>query len=370
MNCTKLLQQLIQIPSFSGNEEKLAAFIGQWAKKHGLPVEKQEGNVVIRLKGKSRNKAMIFNAHMDTVSKGVAKLWKYPPYGKQSGVIKAGKIYGLGASDDKASIAAFLEVAMQLKAVPPNADVFIVFVTNEETDGSGSKSFVNYFQKKYAGRYDEVSAIIGEPTDLTAIEIGHRGNVFIKVTTYGDAGHGAQPEKIRKHSIYKQIQVIGTIKKMAKKWAQKYKDSVLGKPSFCLTSVQSDPSSVNKVPAGCSSTWDIRTTPALHSEVVSLLQNELGECCKIEYVCTPASFGLTSPESKIVKLFQKLLPDIGINISPGSNDICVFQAGGIPAITFGPGNKHAIHKADEFVEVDKVNKSIPVYLKVIQAYSL
>ncbi len=370
MNSVKLLQKLIQIPSFSGHEEKLAAFIVEWAKKHGLPVERQEGNVIIRLKGKNQRKAMIFNAHMDTVKPGKLSLWSAPPIGVKAGVINDGKLFGLGASDDKASIAAFLEVAVRLKTIQPPVDVFIVFVAKEETDGSGSRAFVNYFQKKHAGRYSDVSAIIGEPTDLLSIEIGHRGNVFIKVTTIGDPGHGSQPDKIKNHAIYKHIQVIKTIRKHAEDWAIKYKDPVLGKPSFCLTSVQSDPSSVNKVPGSCSSIWDIRTTPALHNEVVSLLQKELGADASIEYVCNPATYGLTSPKSKIVGLMQKLLPDIEIKISPGSNDICVFQADGIPAITFGPGNKNAIHQADEFVEIDKVNQSVAIYLKVIQGYSL
>lgn len=369
MNCVELLQKLIQIPSFSGQEEKLAAFIAEWAKKHGLPVEKQEGNVVIRLKGKSQHKAMIFNAHMDTVSAGAAKLWKYPPSGSQSGVIKAGKVYGLGASDDKASIAAFLNVALQLKEFPPSIDVFIVFVTNEETDGSGSKSFMNYFTKKHAGRYSEVSAIIGEPTNLSSIEIGHRGNSFIKVTTYGDSGHGSQPHKVRHHAILKHLQVISTITNNAADWAVKYHDPILGSPTFCLTSIFSGKSSVNTIPVLCTSIWDIRTTPAIDSKTIQLLQSELGDGIKIEYLCAPAPHGLTSKHAKIVGIFQKLLPGIATKISPGSNDICVFQAGKIPAICFGPGNKNAIHKPDEFVEIEKVYQSVAIYLKVIQVYA-
>ena len=363
MKSIELLQKLIRIPSFSGHEEKLAACIGQWAKKHGLPVVTQEGNVVIKFTGYG-SKALILNAHMDTVEPGKLSHWS-----EKAGVIRDGKLFGLGASDDKASIAAFLNVALQLKEFPPSIDVFIVFVTCEETDGSGSKAFVKYFQNKHQGHYREASAIIGEPTNLSSIEIGHRGNMFIKVTTFGDAGHGAQPEKIRQHAIYNQIQVIGTIKKMAKKWAEKYKDAVLGKPSFCLTGLQSGSSSVNKVPAGCSSTWDIRTTPALHNDVIPLLQKELGGNSKIEFVCNPAPYGLASAKTKIVGLLQQLVPGIEIKISPGSNDICVFQAGNIPAICFGPGNKNTIHKPDEFVETDKVYQSVAIYLKVIQGYA-
>lgn len=367
MDCAELLQKLIQIPSFSGQEEKLAAFIVQWAKKHGLPVEKQDGNVVLKFIGYG-SKALILNAHMDTVKPGLLTHWSTPPIGVKAGAIHDGKMYGLGASDDKAAIAAFLNVALQLKEFPPSIDVFIVFVTNEETDGSGSQSFVNYFTKKHAGRYSEISGVLGEPTDLSSIEIGHRGNVFIKITTVGDTGHGSQPDKIKKYAIQSHIQVIETIRKMAEIWAKEYNDPILGSPTFCLTSIFSGKSSVNTIPVLCSSTWDIRTTPAIDSKIIPLLQTELGEGIKIEYLCAPSSHGLTSKHAKIVGIFQKLLPGIAIKISPGSNDIGVFQAGNIPAITFGPGNKHAIHKPDEFVEIEKVYQSVAIYLKVIQAY--
>ena len=59
--------------------------------------------------------------------------------------------------------------------------------------------------------------------------------------------------------------------------AQKYKDSVLGAPSFCLTGIQSESSSVNKVPSSCYSIWDIRTTPRVHTKVVSFIQGAVGQ---------------------------------------------------------------------------------------------
>ena len=159
MDCVKLLQKLIQIPSFSGHEEKLAAFIVDFAKKNGLPVAMQEGNVVVKFTGYG-SKALILNAHMDTVEPGELNSWSVPPIGVKAGVIHDGKLFGLGASDDKAAIAVFLEAVLHLKKFPPPLDVFIVFVTNEETDGTGSKTFVKYFQNRYAGFYSDLSTLI------------------------------------------------------------------------------------------------------------------------------------------------------------------------------------------------------------------
>ncbi len=365
MNTINLLKELVKIESYSGQEQKLADFIVQWAKENGLPAEMQDGNVVFEfLVGSS--KALIFNAHMDTVKPGNLVFWSTSPTGSGSGKIKGNKLYGLGASDDKSAIASFLTLAYQLKGLTLPVDVFIVFVTNEEISGVGSKSFVDYFQENYAGKYKEVSAVIGEPTDLASTEIGHRGNIFLKVITYGDSGHGSKPGKIKKHAVSENIKVVQKITKLGEILAKKYTHTTLGTPSFCLTGIQSDFSSVNKVPSSCFSTWDIRTTPKLHDKVMSLIQKEVGRDVIVEYIGQPAPFGITSPKSKIISSLKKIVPNLKEKISPGSNDICFFTEAGIPAITFGPGKKDVIHKPDEFAEIDKVEKSVAIYKQLLE----
>lgn len=367
MNMEPLLANLVKIQSYSGQEDTLASFIVGWAEQQNLMVEKQEGNVVIKFVVNS-SKALIFNAHMDTVKSGSENLWSFPPIGIHAGGVKKGKLYGLGASDDKAAIASFLSLAVQLQKTPPPVDVFIVFVTREETDGSGSQSFVHYFQKKHAINYQEVAAIIGEPTDLETVEIGHRGNMFLQITTKGDSGHGSQPQNIKIHAIMENIKAIEKITILGKSLREMYSDPVLEKPSFCLTGMQSDPSSPNTISSGCSSTWDIRTTPNIHAIVVSLIQKTLGKNVEITYLGKPAPFGFTSPDSKIVKLFQNIVSDIKITISPGSNDICAFTSAGIPAVAFGPGQKDTIHKPNEYVQLHKVIDAVDLYKQLIYSW--
>lgn len=367
MNTEVLLAQLVKIPSYSGQESALAAFIMDWTHKHGIKAKLQNGNVLIQFISGAK-KALIFNAHMDTVTPGVENVWTVPPTGGSAGVIKDGKLYGLGASDDKAAIASFLSLAVYLQKSPPLVDVFIVFVTKEEVDGSGSQLFVNYFQKKHAANYQEVAAIIGEPTDLKTIEIAHRGNMFLKIATQGDSGHGSQPQNIKAHAVMENLKAIEKIATLGKSLSEKYSNPVLGKPSFCLTGIQSDTSSPNTVSSRCSSTWDIRTTPKIHAKVVSLIQKKLGKNVEITQLGKPAPFGFTSPDSKIVKLFQNLVTDIKVTVSPGSNDIYAFSSVGIPAVTFGPGQKDTIHKPNEYVELQSVTNAVKLYKQLIYSW--
>lgn len=364
MNIKTLLADLVKIESYSGQEDSLASFIMDWTGHHGIKAEKQDGNVVIAFVERSPN-ALIFNAHMDTVTSGNENLWTFPPVGIHAGVVKKGKLYGLGASDDKAAIAAFLSLTIQLRKTPPPIDVFMVFVTKEEVDGFGSQSFVNYFQKKHAANYKKVAAIIGEPTDLQVVEIGHRGNVFLQITTHGDSGHGSQPQNIKTHAVMENIKAIKKITTLGKSITNMYSDPVLGKPSFCLTGIQSNTSSPNTVSSGCSSTWDIRTTPKVHPKVVSLIRETLGKHVEITHLGKPAPFGFTSPDSRIVRLIQNLVTDVKVTISPGSNDICAFTPAGIPAVAFGPGQKDTIHKPNEYIELQSVTNAVKLYKQLI-----
>jgi len=363
----KILKQLVQIKSYSNQEKELADFIMDFCLKNNLPAEKQGENVVIKYLTGSK-KCLIFNAHLDTVKEGNTSSWTYPPFGKKAGVINDGKLYGLGASDDKASIAVFLFLALKFAKNPPPIDIFFAFVTKEEIDGSGSQSFVSYFINNYAKSYKDVSVIIGEPTNCNKIEIGHRGNIFIKVKTTGNSGHSSNPDKIKIHSIEKMIKIVSKIKILEKELKMFYFDNILGYPTICLTGFNSLKTSVNKVPSDCFTTWDVRTTPLLHNKFIDILEKKLGHDVGIELIGKPVNYGLTEKNSKIVNIFKKIVNDLEIKISPCSNDTAFFTSIGIPAITFGPGNKEAIHKENEYIELENIKKSLDVYKDLINNY--
>jgi acetylornithine deacetylase/succinyl-diaminopimelate desuccinylase-like protein len=363
----KILRQLVQIKSYSGHEKKLADFIMVFCQKNNLPVENQDGNIIIKYIVGSQ-KCLIFNAHLDTVKEGNISSWTYPPFGKKAGVINDEKMFGLGASDDKASIAVFLFLALEFIKSPPPVDIFFVFVTKEEIDGSGSQSFVSHFINNYAKSYKDVSVIIGEPTNCNSIEISHRGNIFIKIKTTGDSGHSSNPDKIKIKSIEKMIKIVSKIKRLEKEIQIFYFDDILGYPTVCLTGFNSSKTSVNKVPSDCYTTWDVRTTPLLHDKFINILEKKLGYDVEIELIGKSVNYGLTEKNSKIVNIFKKIVNDLEIKISSCSNDMAFFTSISIPAVTFGPGNKEAIHKENEYIELENINKSLNVYKNLINNY--
>ncbi|MCB0319696.1 MAG: hypothetical protein KDD60_02150, partial [Bdellovibrionales bacterium] len=65
-----ILQEMLRIRSFSGEEGQLAQWIHQWCVQRGILSQVIDGNVVCHMpasKPSVGGRALIFNGHMDTV---------------------------------------------------------------------------------------------------------------------------------------------------------------------------------------------------------------------------------------------------------------------------------------------------------------
>ncbi|MCL4338125.1 M20/M25/M40 family metallo-hydrolase [Patescibacteria group bacterium] len=406
----ELLQKLIQIQSISGNEAEIAKFILDTLQSWGVGARRQNGNVIAYIPGKDGSRALIFNTHMDTVPASNPEKWVYPPYGKNAGRIIRDKLYGLGASDDKGGIAAILNLIDTMicgscrssvpnfaskspslgwaqgreatfgkpSLVPPVSkldvgnlpfDLWFTFVAGEETDGSGTEKFLDWFcDTKYFTKYKKISAIIGEPTGNKELEIGHRGNIFLTVTAKGLSGHGAKNYKKEDLAVEKILKIAEKLKSASLIWKKEYRDKFLGEPSLNITGIFSSTNIANVLPAECSLFVDIRTTPLLHEEIKTLLEKlvdfEEGISCMIK----ERSYGFTSLEAGIVKSFKKVMKGIKLSSSMGTTDMSQFTQRGIETVVFGPGDRECIHKENEFVELSNVSECVKIYRKIIDCF--
>jgi len=361
----KLLQQLISIRSVSGEEDIIQDFIHAYLVKLGYEPIFYKGNVMVKISGQDTQKSLIFNAHSDTVAVGDISSWSHDPF---KGLVKDGKIFGLGASDEKATIAVLLNLAKHYRKKQPECDIWLHFVLKEEVDGSGTQSCLEWFMKHERGQYKGVAGILGEPTNLSTIEIGHRGNVFLTCTTYGDSGHASDPSQIKTHAVFEMFSFMKKVEDLGEVWKTKYGDSFLGEPSIgMLTSISAgDIVSPNKFPDTCTSTLDIRTTPVLHGKVLSEIQ-KLDKKVKVVYTYPPLLFGTTQSDETIVAIAQSVT-DVPLGMSTWSNDLCFFTEQGIPAIVYGPGNKERIHNANEFCELDNLSICLRQYQEIIKEF--
>lgn len=90
-----LLQELIAIQSFSGEEHHTAEAIEAWFKAFNITYERENNNVFAKNKYWDDTKpTLLLNSHHDTVRPN--KAYTRDPFDPQ---IEDGKLYGLGSND-------------------------------------------------------------------------------------------------------------------------------------------------------------------------------------------------------------------------------------------------------------------------------
>ncbi|MGQ9538970.1 MAG: M20/M25/M40 family metallo-hydrolase [Candidatus Bathycorpusculaceae bacterium] len=139
----QLLTKMLEIYSPSGKEEEISRFLAEEMAKIGFHVKRDSvGNVIGEIgKGKP---LILLCGHMDTVT-------GYIPVQKMDN-----KLYGRGAVDAKASLAAMTAAASTLTA-EDSAKIIVAGVVDEEGKSTGIK---NLLKEGLTADY----AIFGEPS--------------------------------------------------------------------------------------------------------------------------------------------------------------------------------------------------------------
>lgn len=150
----------------------------------GLPIVPYEGRTCVagRLRGSGGGRSLHLNGHVDVVPVEAEERWTHDPWG---GEITDGKLWGRGAGDMKAGIAAYLvgvEAAIQV-AGPLPGDLVFTSVIEEESGGNGMRAVIQ------AG-YEGDGTLIGEPTDLR-IHLNGVGVIWARLTARSEGAHAA-----------------------------------------------------------------------------------------------------------------------------------------------------------------------------------
>lgn len=362
-----LLEQLISIPSVSGDEVAILAFCRQWLTDHGANEVISEPLFtagVVRARGESpATRALIFCGHVDTVAAGDESAWIGSPWQPRQ---EGDRLHGLGSSDMKAGVAAQMTAFAHYATAPrDDLDVWCVQVANEEVDGAGSAAFAKFFAAQT--RYQQADCLIAEPTDMTHIEIGHRGNRFIELIFTGESGHASQEQHYDRSALPKVVSFLEALPEIQSHLHAAYHDETLGQPSFTPTRISPEGSySSNKTAAAALVAVDVRTTPSLDTEFdswITMIAKQYGATWR--YAAEPVSSALCPSDASIIQQLQRAASGTTVTVSPGATDQAFFQAIGINTVVFGPGNFDQAHVVNESVSLANLAGARQVYQQLI-----
>ena len=196
--------RLIRIPTVNppGEEyEACANAIGDQLRAHGQDVQLLPAigckdhtpqhpriNVIGSQAGAANGPAIHLNGHFDVVPTGSG--WTRDPF---SGEVFDGKLYGRGACDMKAGIAAavFAVEAIRRAGIAHTAPLEISGTVDEESGGFAGVGWLA--DNGLLSRARTKVVIIPEPFGVDRVCIGHRGVYWFEVIAEGRIAHGSMP---------------------------------------------------------------------------------------------------------------------------------------------------------------------------------
>ncbi|MDI9375043.1 MAG: YgeY family selenium metabolism-linked hydrolase [Thermotogota bacterium] len=368
------LRDLVSIRSFSADEREVVERIRREMVKVGFDevIVDGLGNILGRI-GNGK-KVIAMDAHIDTVEVGNEKLWKVDPF---SGEMKDGVIYGRGASDQKAGMAAMVYGAKIMKEEGLTGD-FTLYVTGTVMEEDCDGLCWRYIIERDGIRPDFV--VITEPTNLN-IYRGHRGRMELQIRTVGRSCHASAPER-GVNAIYRMARIIAEIERLNERLKD---DPFLGKGTIAVTQIFFKSPSQNAVADECTIQLDRRLTAGETRESVIeelkgaiTLAGEEAEIVELFYD-RPSYTGLSFPVEKYFptwvmeedsEIVRKTVAAYGevFGAEPfvdkwtfSTNGIATAGVFSIPTIGFGPANEIYAHSPDDQCPVDHLVRAAAMY---------
>jgi acetylornithine deacetylase/succinyl-diaminopimelate desuccinylase-like protein len=388
---------LTSIPSPTGQEKAIGEFILHWFDSNGIKavrqdVESDRPNAVGIVKGDGTGLSLGFNGHTDTSFTGTEEDRRMvaimEPEADLKGKIVGGKVQGLGISNMKGGVAAFMIAGKALKksGVKLRGDVILAAVVGEISrtpigpwqtkeyrgEGAGTRHLLTH------GMHSDY-AVCADGSDMNIVWT-QNGVVQAKIQTFGKAeaawGSNRETHPMEKmNAIVKMTKLIDAVEQWGAKFEASYVyQSPTGPlyPKVNIGAIEGGaPYRPNYFPGVCSIYVDIRMPPQVRPVQIQHELEKTLNATGIEYQLDTYK-SLLGHEGKNVEplvksaeeayeyLFQAKIKHEAPDRASIWTDTNVYNELGIPAIKIGPRGRR-IGPRNEEIEIDTMVNAAKLY---------
>jgi len=345
-----LHREVTSIASVSGEEAALADRLEAWMAARGW-TPRRIGNSLLVLLG--RGPLLLLDTHLDTVPPAAG--WTRDPLAV---TVENGRVYGLGANDAKASVAAMLGAVTAFESETLDITLGLALVEAEETRGTGTEAVLAELERQ--GRRP-AAAVVGEPTGLE-VAVAQKGLLILELRAHGDTCHAAHARTLgARNAIRGLARDLAVLDRLELGPEHPF----LG-PTTCEPTLIEGGTARNVLPGEASVVLDLRTTPAVgHDALIARIGEALRDS-ELVVVSRRLEPRETDPEAPVVRAALRARPGARVYGSTTMSDL-VFL-GDIPAVKCGPGQSERSHTPDEFVLEREIVEGRHFYVEHIRHY--
>lgn len=311
---------------------------------------------------------VVFAGHTDVVPTGPLEHWKSAPF---SPTHRDGKLYGRGAADMKASIAAFVVATEEFLRAQPEHKGSIGFLITSDEEGPATDGTVVVCEKLKARGEQLDFCIVGEPTSAEelgdTIKNGRRGTMSGKLIVKGVQGHIAYPQLAR-NPIHLAAPALAEL--VAEVWDQG--NEYYLPTSWQMSNIHAGTGASNVIPGEAVIDFNFRFCTASSAEQLQQRVHAILDKHQLQYELkwTIGGQAFLTPAGQLSHaLASAIMAETGIKTSlstTGGTSDGRFIAKICPqVIEFGPPNA-SIHKIDEHIEVRHIEPLKNIYRRTLE----
>ena len=336
------LQWLVNIPSVTGNEGRIATAIAErllptWS----LASVARIGNSLVVGEPSGRPMIVMYG-HTDTV----------PEQGNATARIAGDRMYGLGTSDMKAGVAVMIHLLEDETIRDGPFDVIGVFYDKEE--GPAAENGLEEVLDRVDWLAAAKLAIVMEPTDLQ-LELGCNGVLNADVIFRGKSAHSARPW-LGENAVTKAGEWLAELHAMEPKLV--VIDGLEYREVFSVTRAGGGIAN-NVLPAEFVINLNYRFPPIYDLDEAEARLPAVAGAADDVRVKDRAPAGAIPEGSPLLARLEELVGGDTV-AKQGWTDVARLTAHGIPAVNFGPGQPLLAHQANESVPLANIDRAYEV----------
>ncbi len=295
-----------------------------------------------------------FAGHTDVVPTGPVQNWTSGPFSPE---IRDGYLYGRGAADMKASLAAFITSIESFVAKHDNhAGTIALLITADEEGPSvdGTVKVVSWLEKNDI-KIDY--CLVGEPSSEKefgdVIKNGRRGSLNGKLVITGKQGHIAYPH-LAENPIHMALPALSELTNMVWDTGNEYFPST----SFQISNIESGTGAENVIPGTIEIDFNFRFSTAVTDSELRQKVEAVLDKNKLNYQLDWRLSGqpFLTPEGALVDAVRGAIKTVlkretRLSTGGGTSDGRFIAPTGAQVVEIGPLNA-TIHQIDECISTD------------------